>query len=426
MMGGFPLLMGAMQPNLRNTVGIDIGTTKVVTLIAEERGGTLELCGVGHVPSQGMKKGMVVDIEKASQALRQSVLRAEEMAGIRVERAWASVGGSHIRVQSLKVARSIGGREVLKEDISQVVGDASGILLGEGREVLHVLPRGFRIDGQGGIMNPIGMIGVQLELDATVVTAQMGPLQNIRKLLENSGVKPIGLMLQPLASAEAVLRQEEKDLGVILVDIGGGTSDVMVYADGAPRYVGVVGLGGAHITRDIAAAFKIGLQAAERLKREYGCTSERFLKGGQNHEEIELVLAYDEDRHPVSIEKLCLVIEARVREILELVQKEIDKGGIDRGLCSGLVLCGGSSLLRGLKEAASELFCLPVRIGIPAYPLKGPFELVAKPGFATGVGLLAYARLKGDKTPEAKPPLGLLVRIKQLLKEARKLWGRTG
>ena len=409
-----------------STVGIDIGTTKVVTLIAQERGGTLELCGVGHVPSQGLKKGMVVDIEKASHALRQSISRAEEMAGVRVEGAWASVGGSHIRVKPYKTTLSLGGRAVVREDISQVVGVAQEILLDEGREVLHVLPGEFRIDGHGGILNPIGMIGMQLELDAAVVTAQMGPLRNIRSLLENVGVEPLGLVLQPLASAEVVLTQEEKDLGVVLVDIGGGTSDVMVYADGAPRYVGVVGLGGEHITRDIAAAFKIGLQEAERLKREYGCTSERFLKEAENQEEeVELVLAYDKDRRPVGIEKLCLVVEARVHEILELVQREMGKGGLDQGQYSELVLCGGSSVLRGLKEAASEVFGLPSRVGIPAYRLKGPFELVAKPGFATGVGLLAYARLNEDQAPEAKAPLGWVARVKQLLKEVRKLWGRT-
>jgi len=414
-----------MHRKPRSIVGIDIGTTKVVTLIAEERGETLELCGVGHVPSQGLKKGMVVDIEKASHALRQSISRAEEMAGVRVEGAWASVGGSHIRVQPYKTALSLGGRAVLREDISRVIEVAQEIVLDEGREVLHVLPRGFWIDGHGGILNPLGMIGMQLELDATVVTAQMGPLRNIQRLLESAGVEPLGLVLQPLASAEAVLTQEEKDLGVVLVDIGGGTSDVMVYADGAPRYVGVVGLGGAHITRDIAAAFKIGLQEAERLKREYGCTSERFLKEVENQEEIELVLAYDKDRRPVKIEKLCLVVEARVHEILELVQREIGKGGVDQGQYSELVLCGGSSVLRGFKEAASEVFGLPSRIGIPAYRLKGPFELVAKPGFATGVGLLAYARLNGDQAPEAKAPLGWIARVKQLLKEVRKLWGRT-
>jgi cell division protein FtsA len=184
-------------------------------------------------------------------------------------------------------------------------------------------------------------------------------------------------------------------------------------------------LGGAHITRDIAAAFKIGLQEAERLKREYGCTSERFLKEAENQEEIELVLAYDKDRRPVRIEKLCLVVEARVHEILELVQREIGKGGIDQGQYSELVLCGGSSVLRGFKEAASEVFGLPSRIGIPAYRLKGPFELVAKPGFATGVGLLAYARLNSTQTSEDKAPVGWIARVKQLLKEVRKLWGRT-
>jgi cell division protein FtsA len=408
-------------------VGIDIGTTKVVVLVAQEKGEGLELLGIGRAPSEGLKGGMVIDIERAAHSVKEAVSKAQDMSGIHIDKAWASLGGSHIQAQMSMSRLSLGGREVVKEDVSRIVRLTAEVLPGMGKEVLHVLPGRFTMDGYGGILNPIGMVGQELELEASVVLAQNGPVRNIQTVLKNAGVKPLGLVLQPLASADAILSQEEKDLGTIMVDIGGGTSDVMVYKDGIPRYVGVVGLGGAQITRDIATLLKLRLQEAERLKCQYGCLDESLLVEYENQQEFEFVLGYDKDGGPVGIGILCKIIKARALEILDLVCKEAEKSGIDRTVLTGLVLSGGSSELKGFKEMASKVFGLPGRIGSPNFPIKGPHELVAKPEFATGVGLLAFAK-QGDFLASKDEPWFQAgwKRVKRTFKEVISKWVTMG
>lgn len=408
-------------------MGIDIGTTKVVVLVAQQKGRAFELLGIGRALSEGLKGGMVIDIEKAALSVKEAILKAEDMSGIAIHKAWASLGGNHIRAQVSISRLSLGGREVLKEDVSRIVRLAGEVLPGMGKEVLHVLPGRFSLDGYGGILNPVGMTGQELELEASVVLTQNGPARNIQAVLKNAGVEPMGLVLQPLASAEAILSQEEKDLGVIMVDIGGGTSDVMVYKDGVPRYVGVVGLGGTRITRDIATLLKLGLQEAERLKCQYGCVDESLLEEYENQQEFELVPAYDKNGEPVRVRKLCKVIEARALEILELVRKEVDKSGIDRAVLTGLILSGGSSELKGFKDMASKVFGLPSRIGSPSFPFEGPHELVAKPEFATSVGLLAFARQASSLAIEGESRVqATWKRIKRIFKEVISKWGTMG
>lgn len=408
-------------------VGIDIGTTKVVVLVAQEKGGSLELLGVGRAPSEGLRGGMVIDIEKAAKAVKEAVSRAQDMSGIRINKAWASLGGSHIQAQMSTSKLSLGGREVLKEDVLRIVRLAGNVLPGMGREVLHILPGRFTMDGHGGILNPTGMTGQELELKASVVLAQNGPVRNIQAVLKNADVEPLGLVLQPLASADAVLSQEEKDLGVIMVDIGGGTSDVMVFKDGVPLYVGVVGLGGKQITRDIATLLKLGLQEAERLKCQYGCVDESLLKEYENQQELEFVLAYDKEGRAVRLGILCEIIKARALEILELIRKEVEKAGIEREVLTGLVLSGGASKLKGFKGMASKVFGLPGRIGTPNFPIEGPHELVATPEFATGVGLLTFARQGNPLASED----GVLFqtgweRFKRMFKEVISRWVTMG
>jgi len=379
-------------------VGIDIGTTKICTFVAERVKGALDIIGIGQYASLGLRKGVIIDVQKASDSIRESIIKAEHMAGISIDSAYVSIGGNHIKGFKSRASVSLRNKEVSLEDMERVVGEASMVPLGDGREILHIIPQYFSIDGQAGIRIPLGMAGRRLEVDTYIITGSSSAVQNVKKCCRLAGLNVTGLVLQPLASSEAVLFDEEKELGVVLVDMGGGTSDFMILHEGTLKYVSVLAVGGMHITNDIAVAFKVGNLEAERLKIEHGCAFADLL---QEDEAIEVKLVSNRGDRTITQKSLSKIIEARVEEILQVIRKGIKSSNLEGLMASGLVFVGGSSLLYGIQEFSSEIIGLPPRLGLPGQRIGGLVDLVRNPSYATGVGLLLYAD-KCDKKSKHK------------------------
>jgi len=390
-----------MKKRERLIAGLDIGTTKVCVVIASERAedAALEIIGVGTQESTGMRKGVVVNIDATVDAIIKAKEEAELMSGVRISHVWAGVAGSHIKSFSSKGMVAIRQKEVGPEDVKRVLEAARAVSINGDREVLHVLPQSFSIDDQDGIMQPIGMSGVRLEATVHIITGLKTALHNIVKCAEKAGLQVQGMVLESLASAQAVLSQEEKQLGAALVDMGGGTCDILCYNQGSEVYTSVLPIGGAHLTNDVAVGLRTPPQEAEEIKRVYGCALTSLV---DPEEVIEVPSVGGRSPRTISRVALCEVIEARIEETLTLINNEIFKSGYQKLLGSGVVLTGGASQLEGLTELAEFIFDMPVRRACPTN-VQGLTDAVKNSSFATAVGLLQYgsAADKSDKNADA-------------------------
>jgi cell division protein FtsA len=388
----------------RTIVGIDVGTTKICTLVGEVyEDGQLRIIGVGVAPSRGLRKGVVVNVHEATEAIQASVHKAERISGYEVSSAYVGVGGGHISAINSRgvVGISRGERGISEADIERALDAARAIAIPHNREIIHTIPRGYVVDGQEGVKDPIGMQGVRLEVEAHIVTGASTSVSNLVKCVREAGVDIDDLILQPLASGEAVLKDTEQEMGVVLADIGGGTTDIAVFIEGSIWHTIVLGTGGEHLTRDVAVGLRTPFNTAEELKIKYGHAIPASLT---TDELIEVTSFGNGARQQVSRLRLAEVIEARAEEILTLVLREIKRSGYDGLLAAGIVLCGGSAELAGFRELAQRVLQLPVRVGTP-HDLQGLTDVLESPAYATAVGLLLWGmRQKGQPEPKRKRP----------------------
>ena len=366
-------------------VALDIGTSKIVTLVAEiTPEDTLNLIGMGSHPSRGLKKGVVVNIESTVNAIQRSLEEAELMADAKIKDVLTGIAGSHIKSFNSHGMVAIKDKEVQQYDIDRVIETARAVNIPMEQQVLHILEQEFIIDGQGGVRQPLGMSGMRLEVKVHIVTGAVSAAQNIMKCVRRCGLEVSDLMLQPLASADAVLLDDERDLGVCLVDIGGGTTDIAVFTDGAIRHTSVIPIAGDQITNDIAMALRTPTKDAEELKMAQGVALRQL---ASSTEMIEVPGVGDRGPRELSRQTLAEVIEPRVEELYSLIQRELRSSGLEELLSSGIVITGGSSLMKGMVELGEEVFHMPVRVGLPNY--SGPLaEVVRNPRYSTAMGLL--------------------------------------
>lgn len=367
---------------------IDIGTTKICVLIGHKIAeGHVEVLGVGRVPSEGLRKGVVVDIAKAAQSIKKAVKEAELMADTTIESAVIGISGGHIQSRNAYGAVPLEKGEVRQEDIAAVIAAARAVPLAEGQKVLHVLPQYFSVDGQDRITDPLGMHGIRLEAQVHIITGSISSVQNLVKCCQMVGIKVQDVVLEQLASAQAVLNQDERELGVGVLDIGGGTSDLALYQRGSIRHTMVVPIAGNHFTNDLAIGLRTTVNDAERIKREHGLASYDLL---QEDKEVEVEMVQGGRTRMVYQNELVSILEPRAEELLAIVHEEILTRNIESLLVSGLVITGGGSLLEGIKEAAETIFDCPIRIGKPNILGEEP-QVLKNPMYATGYGLLLYA-----------------------------------
>jgi cell division protein FtsA len=366
-------------------VALDIGTSKIVTLVAEITAeDTLNLIGMGSHPSRGMKKGVVVNIESTVNAIQRSLEEAELMADAKIKDVITGIAGSHIKSFNSHGMVAIKDKEVQQYDIDRVIETARAVNIPMEQQVLHILEQEFVIDGQGGVRMPSGMSGMRLEVKVHIVTGAVSAAQNIMKCVRRCGLEVRDLMLQPLASADAVLLDDERDLGVCLVDIGGGTTDIAVFTDGAIKHTSVIPIAGDQITNDIAMALRTPTKDAEELKVTHGVALRQLASPS---EMIEVPGVGERGPRELSRQTLAEVIEPRVEELYSLIQRELRSSGLEELLSSGIVITGGSALMKGMVELGEEVFHMPVRVGVPQY--RGALaEVVRNPRYSTGMGLL--------------------------------------
>lgn len=378
----------------RTIVGIDVGTTKVCTLVGESRSdGTARIVGVGITPSRGIKRGVVVNVNDATEAIRRSIEKAERTSGYQIARAFVSLAGTHVNAVNSRgvVAISRGERGITQEDVERALEAARAIAIPPDREVLHVIPRSYTVDGQEGVHDPLGMIGFRLEIEAHIITGATSVVQNLLKCIENSDIAVDAVVLDPIASGETVLTEHEKEMGIALADIGGGTTDIAIFIEGSVWHTTVLGVGGTHITNDVAVGLRVPADVAEQIKIEHGHAQ---------HQTIDPTVMIDVDGFDaqnlrVSRRDLAEIIEARAEEIFSLILKEVKRSGYDGLLPAGLVVTGGTAQLRGMHELGREIMKMPVRVGTPQN-LNGLVDTISTPAFATSVGLLQWGERQDD------------------------------
>jgi cell division protein FtsA len=372
-------------------VGLDIGTTKIGVIVADRTENGIDIVGIGTHPSRGLRKGVVVDIDATVDSIKHAVEEAELMADCEITSVYAGIAGSHIRGFNSHGVVAVKDREVRENDVKRVIDAAKAVAIPMDREVIHVIPQEFIIDDQDGILEPLGMSGVRLEAKIHIVTAAVTSAQNVVKCANKAGLNVMDIVLEPLASAEASLQDDERDLGVCLIDIGGGTTDLAVFADGSIKHTSVLGLGGYHITNDIAVGLRTPFDEAERIKKKFGVAASRFLPGD---DVISVPSVGGRRPRQVSRKILCEIIEPRVDEILSLAHRSLMGAGIESRIPSGVVLTGGCSSLEGLLDLAEEIFEAPVRPGIPS-DIGGLQDVVRSPMYTTGVGLALFGASRG-------------------------------
>src|SRR5688572_2628813 len=369
-------------------VGIDVGTTKVCTLVGRvEDNKSVRILGVGIEPSEGIRKGIIVDLAAASQAIIRSVKKAESTSGLEITSALVSMAGAHVSSVNSRGAAAVNGDVIEQYDVEHALGQARSVAIPYDREIIHVIQRGFTIDGQDGIRNPKGMRGYRLEVEAHIITASGATVDNLRQSVGAGGVEIQQFVLNPLASGEVVLTEQERQMGVAVCDIGGGTTDLAIYVNGDVWHTMVLAIGGNHITQDIAHGLRLPFEQAEEVKKQYGYA----LRSGVGMEEYFSIRPFGEDR-PVQIHRqdLAHIIEARVTEIFSLTMQEIKRSGYDGLLPAGMVLTGGTSALPGIKRLASEVLKMSVRTAQPEN-LLGLVDRLNSPAYSTSVGLLRWA-----------------------------------
>jgi len=381
-------------------VAIDIGTTKVCTLVArDENPGQLRILGAGIEPSQGMRKGVVVDMVAASEAVVRSVEKAERTSGMEIGSALVSLAGSHVSSVNSHGVVGVSGRTIDEDDMARAVDAARAVAIPHNREVIHIIQRGFSIDGQEGVRKPLGMHGYRLEVETHIITASAASVENLRQCVGAAGVEVSQFVLNPLASAEVVLTETEREMGVVVCDMGGGTTDIAIYIGGDVWHTNVLAVGGDHITSDIAHGLRLPVSQAEEVKIKHG----HAVKNDVSPDEYFSIKPFGEEQ-PVQInrQELAFVIEARVEEIFGLVLQEIKRSGYDGLLPAGLVLTGGCSALPGIRALASHTLGVPVRVAGPEN-LIGMSDKLESPAYSTSVGLLRWALLMSDLFIEPEP-----------------------
>ncbi|HME71727.1 MAG TPA: cell division protein FtsA [Myxococcota bacterium] len=397
-------------------VGLDIGTTKIGVIVAERTEAGLDVVGMGTHPSRGLRKGVVVDIDATVASIKSAVEEAELMADCEITSVYAGIAGGHIRSFNSHGIVAVKDREVRESDVKRVIDAAKAVAIPMDREVIHVIPQEFIIDDQEGIREPLGMSGVRLEAKIHIVTAAVTSAQNIVKCANKAGLNVVDIILEPLASAEAVLAEDERDLGVCLIDIGGGTTDIAVFADGSIKHTSVLGLGGYHISNDIAVGLRTPFEEAERVKKKFGVAAARFLR---TDDVITVPSVGGRRPREVSRKILCEIIEPRVDEILSLARQELSKSGLAERIPSGVVLTGGCSALEGITELAEEVFESPVRRGSPIH-VGGLQDVVRSPMYATGVGLVLFGFSQTRANPQSRFRIrdeSIFGRVKQRMRE---------
>jgi len=388
-------------------VGLDIGTTKICAIIGQIDGnGKLEIIGVGTTRSKGLRRGVVINIESTVKCILSAIEAAELMSGREIQGVFTGVAGSHIEGINSRGVVAVTGRdrEISSEDVDRVIDAGKAIAFPMDREVLHVIPQEFIVDDQRGVKNPVGMMGVRLEAEVHIVTGSVSSAQNIVKCVNRAGFKVNDMILEPLASSRAVLTTDEKELGTLLIDLGGGTTDVLVHIDGSPYYTEVLPVGGDQVTNDLSIVLKTPMESAERVKIESGCCYSDLLQGDE-----EVRIPGVGGRPPsVRLKRdIVKIIQPRMNEMLSMVKDQIDKKGYLKLLGGGVVLTGGASLVPGAIELAQEVFDLPARIGYPV-KLGGLVEEYFNPIYATGIGLVLYGVSKGElgATENLRKPIG--------------------
>jgi len=370
-------------------IGLDIGTSKVVAIVAElTPDGSMNVIGLGQHVSRGLKKGVVINIDSTVNAIQRAVEEAELMADCTIKEVFTGIAGSHVQSINARGMVKIKDAEVTQADVSRVIETAQAIALPSDQQILHILTQEYIIDGQEDVREPLGMSGMKLEVKVHIVTGAVAAAQNIVKSIKRCGLEVSDLILQPLASSEAVLTEDEKELGVCLVDIGGGTTDIAVFKQGAIRHTAVIPIAGDQITNDVAVALRTPTQSAEDIKINHGCALRQL---ADPREVVEVQGTDGREARQLSVQTLAEVIEPRVVELYEFVLAELRRSGLEEMIASGIVITGGSAMMKGMVELGEEIFHMPVRLGLPRY-VGGLSEVVSNPRYATGVGLLLIGK----------------------------------
>ncbi len=368
-------------------VGLDLGTTKICAIIGKRSAeGTIEIIGLGTTPSRGLRKGVVVNIDSTVETIKKAVEEAELMAGVEVTSVYAGIAGGHIRSMNSRGVVAVKEREVGRGDVDRVIDAARAISIPLDREVLHVFPQEYIVDDQDGIRDPVGMSGVRLEAEVHIVTGAVTSVQNIIKSCNRAGLEVKDIVLEPFASSLSVLTPEEKELGVAMIDLGGGTTDLAIFLDGSIWHTSVLALGGNNVTNDISVGIRTPISEAERIKLKYGCAKTSLVR---NDETIEVPSVGGRPPRVLSRQILSEIIEPRVEELFSLVKREIIKTGYEEMIASGLVITGGTAAMEGMVEISEEVMGIPSRLGIPG-DIGGLVDVVSSPVYATAVGLVRY------------------------------------
>jgi len=396
----------------RMIVGLDIGTSKVVAIVGEvSPEGKLEIVGIGSHGSKGLKKGVVVNIDSTVQSIQRAIEEAELMAGCQIQSVYAGIAGSHIRSMGSHGIVAIRDGEVYQPDIERVIDAAQAVAIPADQKILHILPQEFIIDAQEGVKEPLGMSGVRLEAKVHLVTCAVNAAQNIEKCIKQCGLGVDDIILEQLASSYSVLTEDEKDLGVCLVDIGGGTSDIAIFTEGAIKHTAVIPIAGDQVTNDIAMALRTPTQNAEEIKIKYACALASL--AGDN-ETVKVPSVGERDDRSLSRQALAEVVEPRYEELFTLIQAELRRSGFEELIPAGVVLTGGTSKMEGVVELAEEIFHMPVSIGKPKQ-VSGLADIVRNPIYATAVGLLQYGVSQGGSTASSSSGIG----------DTESVWGKA-
>ncbi|MFQ5454636.1 MAG: cell division protein FtsA [Nitrospirota bacterium] len=398
-------------------VGLDIGTTKICAIVGDVLEGTkVNIIGIGTSPSRGLKKGVVVNIESTIESIRRAVEEAELMAGVQINSVYAGIAGAHIKGLNSRGVVAVKDSEISRTDIERVIDAARAMAIPKERRVLHIIPQEFIVDEQGGIKDPLGICGERLEAEVYIITGVNTSAMNIIKCIEKAGLDVADIILQPLASSEAVLCPEEKELGVAMVDIGGGTTDLAVFIDGSIWHTTVLGIGGNYVTNDIAIGLRTPVGEAEKIKIKYGNAVASMV---MTDEKIEVPGVGGRPSRILSRQLLSEIIEPRAEEIFTLVSREIKKTGYEERVVSGVVITGGTAIMDGMIDVAERILDLPVRMGMPIN-IGGLVDIVSSPIYSTGVGLIFYA-LKNRNNKDITSETGTIVchihKIKRWLNE---------
>src|SRR5215475_2031814 len=375
-------------------VGLDVGTTKICAVIGRPKpGGGLDVIGVGSAPSRGLRRGVVVNIDSTVEAIKHAVAEAEQMASVDVSGVYAGIAGGHVRSINSRGVTAVTGRdrEVSAADVERAVDAARAINVPQDREIIHVLPQTFMVDDADGVREPVGMSGVRLEVECHIVTAAVTSVQNVVRSVNRAGLAVQDVVLEPIASAEAVLFPDEKELGVVLIDIGGGTTDMALFRDGAVWHTAVLPLGGDHITNDVAVGLRTPMSDAESLKRQHGCALTALVPA---EETVDVPSVGGRKPRQLSRQVLSEIIQPRVEEIFTLVARELARGGFQDAATAGVVVTGGTSIMEGVPELAEGILDQPVRRGVPI-GVGGMADVIESPIYATGVGLALYGARTG-------------------------------